>query len=549
MKRQLVHGATVLFLLVALVSPASAQDDIVHTSKDFTVVLGPPYPVVDAPTKLYFTKGNTLISVKIEGKDITLMTHDAGTLKLLTTRLQEGELKDRVFEGVIELGDRFFLTYSEWDKAKGIMTLYEREIDVEAGNFTEKASELLRVSGKVSGTLSMTGFYRFGVTDQFNYHYSHDGNKVMVQYRKKPEVKDDSKSHDLIGLVCFGPGLEKLWEQEFRMPYTEEEMDIEDYSVDRDGNSYILAKVRKDGSDRDKKRGEDEANYRIELLRVKSNTSEVSTTPVAIGDKFISSISLYEAGDGGDMLCAGSYNTGGKKWYIADGIFYFLLGKDGGVSNLVFHEIPVDILNQYASKGEKKKNDKAEEEDEAGFRSLEMRKLYVAQDGSAVISGEQYYEVTTTTYSNGRTTTTTRYFYRDILVTKVNADGSLAWMRKLPKYQIGTNGRGGMGMEHIASGKSHYFFFLDNLKNMALTPDKAPARHMDGAGGFFTAYKIDDATGEVTRHSVFDMRDVKGTEVFQFMTSRIQVVDENEFVVEVYKKQKEDVLIKVKIND
>ena len=131
----------------------------------------------------------------------------------------------------------------------------------------------------------------------------------------------------------------------------------------------------------------------------------------------------------------------------------------------------------------------------------------------------------------------------------MNADGSLAWMRKLPKYQIGTNGRGGMGMEHIASGKSHYFFFLDNLKNMALTPDKAPARHMDGAGGFFTAYKIDDATGEVTRHSVFDMRDVKGTEVFQFMTSRIQVVDENEFVVEVYKKQKEDVLIKVKIND
>jgi hypothetical protein len=75
--------------------------------------------------------------------------------------------------------------------------------------------------------------------------------------------------------------------------------------------------------------------------------------------------------------------------------------------------------------------------------------------------------------------------------------------------------------------------------------NEVPTRHSDGAGGFLTAYKIDDITGQTKKEYILDTRDVRGIELYQFRTSRIIPVSSNEFVFESYKKKKEDVMIKV----
>jgi hypothetical protein len=62
------------------------------------------------------------------------------------------------------------------------------------------------------------------------------------------------------------------------------------------------------------------------------------------------------------------------------------------------------------------------------------------------------------------------------------------------------------------------------------------------------AYKIDDATGNVERHTIADIKDIKGTEAFQFKTSRIFDAADNTFLLEVYIKGKEDTLIKMMLN-
>jgi hypothetical protein len=118
-------------------------------------------------------------------------------------------------------------------------------------------------------------------------------------------------------------------------------------------------------------------------------------------------------------------------------------------------------------------------------------------------------------------------------------------MKKVPKRQYGHAGRGGMGFERMTFGDSHFFVFLDNEKNLNLTLDKAPATHTDGAGGFLTAYKLNDATGKMNSFSIFNTRSVNGIEIYQFTTSRILSLPNNQFVVEAYKKKKEDILIKV----
>jgi hypothetical protein len=104
-----------------------------------------------------------------------------------------------------------------------------------------------------------------------------------------------------------------------------------------------------------------------------------------------------------------------------------------------------------------------------------------------------------------------------------------------------------MSYKYLRSGNSHYFLFLDNEKNRDLSVDKLPANHTDGQGGFLTAYKVDDINASIEKVYVLDTRDIKGEEVFQFMTSRIIPTGSKEYVFEAYKKKKEDILIKVKM--
>ena len=83
---------------------------------------------------------------------------------------------------------------------------------------------------------------------------------------------------------------------------------------------------------------------------------------------------------------------------------------------------------------------------------------------------------------------------------------------------------------------------------MALTLDKRPATHMDGLGGFLTCYRINNETAKVDKFSIFDMMKVDGGyKVEQFNTGRILEVFEDEFIMELYKNKKEDIMIKVKI--
>lgn len=123
----------------------------------------------------------------------------------------------------------------------------------------------------------------------------------------------------------------------------------------------------------------------------------------------------------------------------------------------------------------------------------------------------------------------------------------VAWIKKLPKRQFGNKGQGGMSYKHFYANNNHYLLCLDNVKNYNLPDEKTPAVHTDGQGGYFTSYKINDATGESVNSSVFDMRNVDDMTMYQFSINRILPISKDEFVIEFYKKKKEDVMMKVKM--
>ena len=151
-----------------------------------------------------------------------------------------------------------------------------------------------------------------------------------------------------------------------------------------------------------------------------------------------------------------------------------------------------------------KKSKKKELEEEGGIAlsNLDPEIFYIHKDGSIVLIGEQYY-ITTSTYtdSNGSTRTTTTYHYNDVLITKINKDGSLAYMKKMAKRQINRLS----SFELIEGEADLYLVYRDNIKNLELDLVDVPAK----GGRFLTAYKINYETGETNKISLFNYGIVK----------------------------------------
>ncbi|RYD69526.1 MAG: hypothetical protein EOP53_27020 [Sphingobacteriales bacterium] len=332
------------------------------------------------------------------------------------------------------------------------------------------------------------------------------------------------------------------WTKELKMPYTERQMDVLDSALDKESNAYILAKVFHDNSNSDKKKKKDkEANYHIELFRISQESTEIGITKVEIKDKFVQRLWLYESPDN-FMVCAGLYNNG-KDWKGTDGFVIFKMKKEGGIYDSSFHEIPVQILNDYVKNKTKKKNNDDEEDGEAQLQNFVLNKLQINSDGSLILMGEQFFIKTVKSPND----INVYFHYHDILAAKIDPAGRLAWITKIPKKQVGRKNPGGMSYKHLFANNKHYFLFLDNVKNYNLPPDEEPSKHSDGMGGYLTSYKVDDITGERENSSVFNVRDIEEMTIYQFATNRIVKTGEDEFIVEVYKKKKEDVMIKVKM--
>ncbi|HVD97264.1 MAG TPA: hypothetical protein VNB90_03600 [Cytophagaceae bacterium] len=512
------------------------------------VQVGEPYGVIDAETKSYILRGKELLTVKVAGNKVYIQKLDPQTLTLVKDNTYEDLPKGFVMEDIMVFNSRCYFFFSYWLRDAKQEQLFYREIDFSNAKFIGEEKLMFTEDNKIAGTLSGAGFYNFEVTDKFDFYTSYDSSKLVIQYRMKPEEKKDSKSYDLIGLKVFGRNMEQVWGDVVQMPYTEKQMDNLDYTVDSEGNAYVLCKVFDDNSTDDKKGKDEDANYHIELLKIVPKKN-IESKIIAVNDKFIQTIAVFE-GPNDMMYCAGLYNIGNVR-SSANGLFMLKLNKDHSIADQKYFEIPLEILNQYESARTQKKNEKNEEKGEAEFKNLELRDLIINNDGSVILVGEQHYITQTTVYTSSGSRTTYHYHYNDVLISKIDPSGKLVWMRKIPKVQVFSSSsympayKGGMSYSLITGANSYYVLFLDNIKNMNLTIDQVPVTHRDKLGGFLTAYKIDYTTGQTTRSSLFDVRDVEGMSIHQFSTGRLIQTASSEFVLEAYKKGKEDILIKV----
>jgi hypothetical protein len=510
-------------------------------SDDFKVSTSEPFGVVDAQTKQYFADNNGFTySVKTNEENVIVQKFDIQSMK----EVARNEYKDtppyNKAIGIVQIGDKFYYLFDSFNKATEKRSVYVREFftkDCSLGNerllFTSDGEV---ANGPASESI---GFWGVKGGPPFTVYKSFDNSKIMINYRRKPLSKNDDVNYDLLGFFVFDASFQMIWGREVKMPYTEKEMNNLAYTVGADGTVYMMSLYK------------GQQDFRLLTIPQKG---DLEVTIVDRGEFMFKNLYMKE-NKAGNIDFLGYYANGldfkfwegswGNLSFNINGIRYFELSKQGKILTSKDIEFPLELINKYESGRQQDKNEKREEVGNAGIRDLVLRQFTVNPDGSIFILGEQYYY--TQTYNANTYQMTYKFYYDDLVATKLNANGEVLWMKKLPKRQFGSAGKGGMGIAYLEGNNSHYILFLDNVKNADIDINEVPAKHVDGMGGYLTAYKIDDATGNYSKHTLYNSLEVNGVKTYQFQTTRILEAMDNVLLVEVYIKEKRDMMIKMEL--
>lgn len=519
-------------------------------SQDFAVTVGTPYKVVDADDKQYFSDGKGhAISVKTIDEKVIIQTFDVNSLKEVSRKEYKDFPERNKIQNVVQAGDKLYYLFA--CENKKVMDIYSREIDIVKGTFAEprklfsSSRELMPAAWVDIGKPVM--FSPLGQPRVIEVLKSFDNSKILLRYRLRPETRDDSKSYDVLGFYVFNSaGMDKVWGGEVTMPYTEKLMNNVAFGVGKDGNAYMISMQTE--------------VKRLELLNITADL-KTKANPLDIdANLMFQKIDLRETPDG-NLTGVGYYANGLDFKYSfvggmsvsmnTNGIMSFKMDRNGKILSKYDFEFPIELINQFEKERDQNKNAKREEKGKAGIADLMVRDVSVAADGSTTVIGEQQYTSASRAYSTTMGNSSKPvFYYADVVATKYDKNGKLLWMKKLPKTQYGYQGKGMMSIKYVRGKAFHYVLYIDHEDNTNpnYLTGGAPKQYLDNKGGYLMAYKIDDATGNAERHTIADIKDIKGTEAFQFKTSRIFDAADNTFLLEVYIKGKEDTLIKMVLN-
>lgn len=533
----------VVFLIICLLGLNGYSQN--KSTVDYTYEVSNPYKVFDARNKFYFSKDNEAITLKFGGANVIIQKFSIDKPSVIKEKKYEAFFpKNYSVETIFELNNKHYFFFSSWDGDAEKEQVFSIEIDFASGEFVGKPKLMFQVEGKVSGSYTAA----FSIGDKFKLIPSQDKKSLLIQYTKKSLIKDKAKYSDVVGFYRYDADLNKISGNEITMPYKRIREENLDYMLDNAGNIYMLAKVFHDDTKEDIKKNEQVPNYHVEMFLIRSGSTDIAISKIDNKDKFPSELQLCGT-DKDFIVCTGYYSDQGSHYVYnlhtsnIEGFVYFKVKPDGSIHDHVLHEIPRNIFDDYESDDFRKYNEKNKKEGLLLFDNIAISSVTLDKDGGVLLVGEQSY------YSSGGQYGIATYKYDHILMTKIKTDGELAWIKKIPKHQYSSMGTGGMSFQYFTENENHYFVFLDNKKNLDLLPNQETEQYSESGKDdpYLMVVKVDDKDGSSTKKMVMNIREVNNYELKEFDVDRIFKANDSSFMFEAYKKDKEDVMVKVNL--
>jgi len=499
-----------------------------HTqSTKFTFKLGEEYTLPRKSEDLIYMGNDRdgILNLSLKKEELTILRFDGKTLEKTSERVipLSDATKNFVSETVLDFGGKYYWFHSDWDKGSETESLYYDVIDVASGRLSSTDKKMFQTTKISTDGYARTSAYTSEVYGKYTFNQDANRTKLLVTYRLLPEFKSDRKNFDKLGFQVFDDKMNKLWGGEYIMPYTEAVMDNSDFTVDNNGNAYMLAKVY----DSEKRKEVDKETglpaYHFEVMKFVKGQKKPTIVKLNLGENFLKQVTLIENNQH-EITIACTYSKKVRS-NSTDGIFLAVIDTDGKLVKYKkgYYEFPLEELTKFESA---RKRRKMENKDDYEAPNLYVKNIIVNADGGVAIACEEYYMVETTYYtSNGGMRTKRTYYYQDIIATKINSNGEVAWIRKIPKYQRGSAGRGTMSFKLISDASGYYFLYLDNLKNMNLSEEEEPKIHQDRMGGQVIISRI-DPNGKISKELLFDIR----KEDIQIFPAEFDKVNDNQFI-------------------
>ena len=148
-----------------------------------------------------------------------------------------------VSEILVDFNKNYYWLRSDWNKDAQKELLYATKVDVKKGRLEDRNQKLIEADKMGAAGYQTIGLYSYKKIGKYDFNFDAGHTKLLVSYRRVPESRKDKNSFDKLGIHVFDENMQKIWGNEFTMPYSEKRMDNEDFAVDINGNAYLLAKV------------------------------------------------------------------------------------------------------------------------------------------------------------------------------------------------------------------------------------------------------------------------------------------------------------------
>lgn len=178
------------------------------------------------------------------------------------------------------------------------------------------------------------------------------------------------------------------------------------------------------------------------------------------------------------------------------------------------------FITENWSERAKKRADKLEEKgkgEDPKLYNYKMRNARTLYDGSVIGTMEQNYIqlMSNADIRTGQTNDTYYYYYNDIIVYKINVQGTFDWVKRIEKYQISTNDDGPYSSyESFIDSSKISFIFNDNVDNYDDKGNFIDNQEIYSATfgrrkNIVAIASIDYLTGEKTRRTLFDRSEIE----------------------------------------
>lgn len=521
----------VLFMFMAI--DAIAQKPILL--EDFSRSVGEKYKRIKSLATYNIAKGDRFLSIKKGRTDMTIQRFSLKDLKENIKQRQIIEDKGN-FQTAMELGGKAAVFYTIKDKA------YAQLISL-TGFIAEKPELIGSDKENINsdfGFKSTYGFDAGGRINKFGFKKSFDGTKLLVVFR----VQTGGDKPDKIGISVYDDALKPLWKRKVTMPYASDRMENEDFAIDNDGNFYMTASIF---NSKDAKKDKLEGTYKTEVFKIMNDPKDIVQEELSIAGKSITHAVIGVTPEG-KVQVTGIYANNDNKAETS-GVFTAALDNAGKVT-MKHSDISEATLTDLATKRESRINEGTQDsKDLKDLEKLKINEVIYNPDQSTVVFAEQRYVEAFTTSSSSGSRTTYKFYYRDIWVFKLAADGSMSWMHKLPKHQIGARGKRSMSYKHLRHQGKHYLFYIDNFVNLKRSFDEYSAKYFDGKKDFnyLTAYVINDGTGEVVKEPILTGSDIRNARLDVMNLSKAVTLPNKDMIYEIFDGKKNNLLFRLSL--